>query len=95
MYIYHIILYYIILYYLILSYLILSYITLYYIIHVYIYTYPCMMALLNAVARPSGFCRIWCCFELFSVKRLLPARRGKMLEIFIVDESGAPRKPII
>lgn len=34
------------------------------------------------------YTRIWCCFELFSVVRLLPERHGKHLEVFIVDESG-------
>ena len=34
------------------------------------------------------YTRIWCCFELFSVMRLLPERHGKHLEVFIVDESG-------
>ncbi|CAJ1378379.1 unnamed protein product [Effrenium voratum] len=34
------------------------------------------------------YTRIWCCFELFSVARLLPQRRGKSLEIFIANESG-------
>jgi len=34
------------------------------------------------------YTRIWCCFELFSVARLIPERKGKELEIFIADESG-------
>lgn len=34
------------------------------------------------------YTRIWCCFELFSVVRLLPERHGKHLEVFLVDESG-------
>mmetsp|Transcript_69552 Transcript_69552/g.165892 ORF Transcript_69552/g.165892 Transcript_69552/m.165892 type:complete len:569 (-) Transcript_69552:152-1858(-) len=38
--------------------------------------------------RAIIYTRIWCCFELFSVARLIPDRKGKELEIFIADESG-------
>ncbi|CAK9112105.1 unnamed protein product [Durusdinium trenchii] len=45
-----------------------------------------VVALLDDQAKI--YTRIWCCFELFSVMRLVPQRHGKQLEIFIVDESG-------
>jgi len=38
--------------------------------------------------RAIIYTRIWCCFELFSVERLIPERKQKKLEIFIADESG-------
>ncbi|CAE7548557.1 crt [Symbiodinium natans] len=51
-----------------------------------------LMSVSDAVAilddHARIYSRIWCCFELFSVARLLPQRQGIRLEIFIANETG-------